>query len=88
MVDREFWGSPLAWKVIGIGILFMVLGLAAQLLGAGLCLMFGLVLIGAVLAGGAVGYLLWWENWSLLKEKEEREEVPSPQEEDLKDWTR
>jgi hypothetical protein len=69
MVDKEFWGDPRAWGLICIGLLLIVLGLIVQKVGAGLCWVFGLPLAGVLLAGIAVYYLVWWENWSLLREK-------------------
>lgn len=67
MVDWTFWGSPRAWKMIGLGSLLVVVALVVSLLGARTPLLWIIVGAGAVLVAVPATYLVYWENWVLFK---------------------
>jgi len=71
MVNREFWGNPKAWKIIGIGFLLIVFGLAMMALGVAIAIAGIPAFIGVLVVGVSVYYLVYWENWLLLRKKKE-----------------
>jgi len=71
MVNWEFWGNPKTWKVIGIGFLLMVFGLAMMALGVAIAIAGIPVFIGVLVVMISVYYLVYWENWLLLRKKKE-----------------
>ncbi len=82
--DWEFWGNPKALEAIGIGLLVAVVGIV---LGFYLHPLFLFVAFaGLAVIGGALGYLVYFENWDLLQRRKEQEELTTgarlPQETD------
>ena len=69
MVDWEFWGNPKVWKTVGIGFLLVILGIILLWAGVDSVLARMLTLIGGFLMVTCAFYFLFWENWSLLRQR-------------------
>lgn len=78
MVDWTFWGSPRAWKMIGLGLLLVVVAFVLFLLGVRTSLLWMIVGIGFLLATVPAFYLIFWENWVLFRGERRMRERREP----------
>ncbi|UCE80578.1 MAG: hypothetical protein JSV94_05340 [Methanobacteriota archaeon] len=69
MVDWEFWGSPKVWKTMGVGFLLIIVGLTLLWVGVDSGIAEAPIMIGMVIVGISTLYLVYWENWVLLRRK-------------------
>ncbi|MFY9605340.1 MAG: hypothetical protein WAS24_01245 [Thermoplasmata archaeon] len=69
MVNWEFWGNKNAWIAMGIGGLMVIVGILFIL--SDIALGFWIIVPGIMIIIIVGYYLVYWENWLLLKRKKE-----------------